>query len=226
MPHFEVSHFSPPGVGEGRATKSRSLAGGTHTGTAGRETGRASRPVPTGRVTAPAKTFSGKRPTVGVSGFARSSLISRNPLKKYEHRSWRTRAAQKRAAGGFGPRAGRGLQPLGWRGRGQALWNQAGLGREWRPLKQSPSCAPFCPTSQNRRQPCSAGADTGRRQENEVLNQAALGGCSVLISPAASQAAGNLQNKGRFPPGLLTARFPPLPRETGRNRLCVAPCSE
>lgn len=105
MPHFEVSHFSPPGVGEGRATKSRSLAGGTHTGTAGRETGRASRPVPTGRVTAPAKTFSGKRPTVGVSGFARSSLISYNPLKKYEHRSWRTRAAQKRAAGGFGPRA-------------------------------------------------------------------------------------------------------------------------
>lgn len=95
MPHFEVSHFSPPGVGEGRATKSRSLAGGTHTGTAGRETGRASRPVPTGRVTAPAKTFSGKRPTVGVSGFARSSLISYNPSKKYEHRSWRTRAAQK-----------------------------------------------------------------------------------------------------------------------------------
>lgn len=72
----------------------------------------------------------------------------------------------------------------------------------------------------------SAGADAGRRQENEVLNQATLGGCSVLISPAASQAAGNLQNKGRFPPGLLTARFPPLPRETGRNRLCVAPCSE
>lgn len=106
MPHFEVSHFSPPGVGEGRATKSRSLAGGTHTGTAGRETARASRPVPTSRVTAPAKTFSGKRPTVGVSGFARSSLISYNPSKKYEHRSWRTRAAQKRAAGGFGPRAG------------------------------------------------------------------------------------------------------------------------
>lgn len=73
----------------------------------------------------------------------------------------------------------------------------------------------------------SAGADAaGRRQENEVLNQAALGGCSVLISPAASQAAGNLQNKGRFPPGLLTARFPPLPRETGRNRLCEAPCAE